>query len=187
MGNADSTVENDIAIVNLQEALSRHEDSKAEKYATGPTIGMSHMAFHADTMLVGLMVSGGAVMLIYLVYNCLKTGKCCPAVLTDAIRYKSDIRYRGRMRFRRGEDEEARMTPLPRLTPLMIYDGGRMVAGGESPAVGYHTCAAPKVANYPAASAGPQVPSCPSCPSSEQQKGKQFYQVRPGMSEGLFT
>ena len=183
MGNADSTVENDIAIVNLQEALSRHEDSKAEKYATGPTIGMSHMAFHTDTMLVVLMVSGGAVMLIYLVYNCLKTGKCCPAVLTDAMRYKSDIRYRGRMRFRRGDDEEARMTPLPRLTPLMIYDGGRMVVGGESPAVGYPTCAGPQVASYPT-SAGPQVASCP---SSEQPKGRQFYQVRPGMSEGVFT
>ena len=174
MGTTDSRVENDIAIVNLQEALARHEDSKAEKYMgrdIGPNIGMSHMSFHTDTMIFVLMASGGAVMLIYLVYNCLKTGKCCPRSLTDAMRYKSDIRYRGRMRFRRGDDEEARMTPLPRLTPLMIYDGGRMV-GGESPAVGYPT------------SAGPQVASCP---SSEQPKGRQFYQVRPGMSEGVFT
>ena len=100
MGTTDSRVENDIAIVNLQEALARHEDSKSEKYMgrAGPTIGMQHMSFHTDTMIVIFIASGGILMLLYLIYSCLKTWKLCPRSLTDVLSHQSDIRYRGRMR-----------------------------------------------------------------------------------------
>ena len=107
-------------------------------------------------------------MLMYLIYSCLKRGKLCPRGLTDVLSHQSDIRYRGRMRYRRGDEEEPRLTPVPRLTPLMIYDGGRypanigQMAGGEVP-----------------------VASCPN--ASDQPKMRQFSHVRPGGSEGGFT
>ena len=168
MGTTDSKVENEIAIVNIQEALARHEDSKSQKYMgeAGPTIGMQHVSFHTDTMVVILLASTAVLMFLYLTYNCLKRGKLCPRGLTDVLNHQSDIRYRGRLRYRRGDEEE------PRLTPLMMYPGG------------VYPC--PAVANVGQMAAGIEIPAgCPSAP--DQPKMRQFSHVRPGGSEGGFV
>ena len=118
-----------------------------------------------STMIVIFLASGGVLMLMYLIYNCLKRGKLCPRGLTDVLNHQSDIRYRGRLRYRRGDEEE------PRLTPLMMYPGGA------------YPC--PAVANVGQMAAGIKIPAgCPSAP--DQPKMRQFSHVRPGGSEGGF-
>ena len=121
---------------------------------------MKQVSFHSDTMVVILLASTAIVMFAYLVYSCLKRGKLCPRGLLDVYRSQSDMRYRGRLRYRRGDEEEARMTPV------MMYPG-----------------LFPSVTNVGKMAAGIEIPVGPSAP--EQLNTRQFSHTRPGGSEGF--
>ena len=159
MGSPNSKVNNEVAIVNIQEALARHEETKSQKYMMEPgsTIGrMKNVSFHSDTFLVIILASTAIVMFAYLFYSCLKRGKLCPRGFLD----NSDIRYRGRMRYR-GRDEENMG-----MTSLMLYPDR------FSP-----------ITNVGKLAAGIEIPVGPSAP--EQLNTRQFSHTRPGGSEGF--
>ena len=81
MGNPESKINNEVAIVNIQEALARHEEPKSQKYQMEPgsTIGgMKNLSVHSDTFLVIILDSAAIVMFLYLCYSCIKRGKLCP-------------------------------------------------------------------------------------------------------------
>ena len=121
MGNPNSKVDNEVQVVNIQEALARHEDTKQEKYMMQPgsNMEMSQVSFHSDTFFAILLTSAAIVMLAYILYSCLKRGTLCPRGFLDVHRDRSDLRYRGRLRYKRGDEEDA-VTPAIMMYPSLF-------------------------------------------------------------------
>ena len=136
MGNPNSKVDNEVQVVNIQEALSRHEQTKQERFMMPPgdNIQLSQWSFHSDTFLA-ILISGAAIaMTAYLLYSCLKRGTLCPKGILDHYRERPDLRYKGRLRYKR-EDEEGAVTPImiyPNLFPN-VGNIGKMAAAIEVP------------------------------------------------------
>ena len=142
MGNPNSKVNNEVQIVNIQEALARHEQTKQERMMIPPgsgqfdNVNLSQFSFHSDTFLAILMSGAAIAMTGYLVYSCLKRGTLCPKGVLDHYRERPDMRYKGRLRYKRG-DEEAAVAPVmmyPNLFPN-VGNIGNMAAAIEVPVV----------------------------------------------------
>ena len=94
MGNPNSKVDNEVQVVNIQEALARHEDTKQEKYMMQPgsNMEMSQVSFHSDTFFAILLTSAAIVMLAYILYSCLKRGTLCPRGFLDVYDCIDDLK-----------------------------------------------------------------------------------------------
>ena len=121
---------------------------------------MKQVSFHSDTFVMILLASAAIIMCAYLIYSCLKRGTLRPQGFLDVYRNRSDIQYRGRLRYRRGDEEEARMTPL------MLYPG-----------------MFPSINSVGKLAAGIEIPAGPSAP--EQLNPRQFTHTRSAGSDGF--